>query len=450
MAFLEVTGITGTGRSAFDNLGKDWYGAMWQDHANDKVVILGLIGKVRGKMGGRRVLNAVVSGYPQSAGFASQEGFTLQNPTSLSAFQPELITRSVYIRLRWTGEVEDAARAGDKAAFAGPRAIELRLARKQYGLNKARMAYLGPYQILGRVATGGWADATNTATLTGRNERTSLAADFWNFGRHYLRANMAIQWATTVTGDPVTAMATEQITVTSPGGTVAAPTFITSTEPTTDPVAGDRLFPWGSRRNSVAGATDANRDSHFSGYNGLSNLMLDTNIYSHVYGQTRTSFPTLSGARDTASGVLRPFEDMQIALMVDKIADDGIGDEPDCVVVHRSGRREVFKVGQDRQRLPAVQTGRGFAELTFNAGDRPIPYKVDRDAPPAMAWGLRRSTFGYLSNRVLASIDKGMDRFVSNEDAHEINWGERGNFFCTAPVSNGTVEDLISDVDVAT
>src|SRR5438105_2785064 len=153
MALTETTGVTGTGRSAFTSMLKDVYGPKWEDHVHSQVVIWSLIMKERGKMGGKRTLTAVVDTFPQSAGIALLEDATLPTPRSLSAFNPELIARDIYMRLRWTGQVERAARMGDKAAFARPRMAEIELARKQFDLNVARMAYLGYYQALGVVTS---------------------------------------------------------------------------------------------------------------------------------------------------------------------------------------------------------------------------------------------------------------------------------------------------------
>ena len=100
MAINEISGIAGTGREAMDGLMKDWYGTAWEDHVNSSAKCLALtgLGKVRGKMGGRRVLSSVVDSFPQSAGVAHFENSNLVEPESLSAFQPELISRSNYVR----------------------------------------------------------------------------------------------------------------------------------------------------------------------------------------------------------------------------------------------------------------------------------------------------------------------------------------------------------------
>ncbi len=456
MPVIEATNVDGTGRSEFDGLAKDWFGSMWEDHVNTELVIASLIGKTRGRMGGRRVLSAVVDGYPQSAGFGALENQNFMTPSSLSAFQPELITRSVYIILQWTGQVEDMARAGDKAAFAGPRATELRMARKQYAINKARMLYLGPYQPLGK--QDGAIGAGSVVTLFGRNTRGSAVGDFFKHGAHYFRKGMAVQWGATgsTRGNPVTGHASEEITVTAVDN--SAGTITLSSDGATAPVNNGYFWPWGAHHdfamNSGISATgtatpDNSRDSMYSGYNGLGNLILDSNIYAHVYGETRSTRPTLSGQR-TADGSATDFDELQVTLAVDKIVDDGPGEEPDTLLLHRSTRREVVQDNKNDKRYPTVVTKSGFRGLSYVSGDRPMPYKADRDCQPGLIYILRKGTFGHLRNRALSSIDKSPERFVQSKDAHQVVMAERGNYFCTAPFGNGTLEDIAFDVTAVT
>ena len=440
MSILEATVGQGTGRSQFDGLGKDWYGRMWEEHVNSKVEVLKIIGKVRGKMGGRRVLTAVIDGYPQSAGVAHLEYADITKPKSLSAFQPELITRSVYTRLSWTGQVEDMARAGDKAAFAGPRATEMRLARKQYMINKARMAYLGPRQILGKVAS---ATAGGVLTMYSRNSRTSAAADWFKFGTHYLRKNMPI-WVigSSITDAPDTP--SEQIALSGTGGTVASPTATFDSAPAVVADADDYVIPFGSRQATNTGVTAANRDSAHAGYNGLVNMVIDETLDAYLYGLDKTVRTTLAGQAvlgDTP-GTPQHFDEDRLSLLLDTICDDGPGEEPDHFLTSRHVRREIVQDNKGDRRFAPVQTESGYGRLQFTAGDKTIPYHSDRDCPPGLIWALRKGTFGYLRNRAMGPIDKGPERFVDGKDVHEVILAERGNFFCTAPWGNGVLDDI--------
>jgi len=438
-----LTQPPGSGLQAFDGLAKDWYGKLWMDHVNKTVEVLKFLGKVRGRMGGRRVLNAVIDELPQSAGFANQEYHDFMAPSTTSSFQPELIARSLYTILQWTGEVEDAARAGDKAAFAGPRMTDLKRARTQYAINKARMAYLGYYQALGQLSA---VAAAPVYTLHPRNDRTSVAASFWKFGTHYLRKNMSIQTSATLAGDPLETTATQErkITAITRGG--GSPTITLDGS-----IAGDNIddfiHPWGyvgAELPSTVGAAD--EASFFAGPNGLCNLVLDASLYATVYGEARSSRPTLSGQRVNNLGTAEAYDELMASLLIDIIADDGTGDEPDVFLIHRSTRREVLKDNKGDRRFAPVQTESGHGRLTFIAGDTPIPWHTDRDCPPGMIWALRKGTLGTLMNRPLASIDKAPERFVRNKDARQIVMAERFNTFCSEPLNNGAREDIQFDV----
>jgi len=470
MAISEISGIAGTGREAMDGLMKDWYGTKWEDHVNSNAKCLALtgLGKVRGKMGGRRVLSAVVDSYPTSAGIAHFENASLVEPKSLTAFQPELISRSNYVRLRWTGEVEDMARAGDKAAFSGPRATELRLARKQYAVNKCRMAILGPQQVLGETSATASPDAdTRTITMKTRDSRTSAAANFYNFGTHFFKKNMVLDMAASVTGFglqdstglaaataanswTLSAVSSTALTFTKDSGYAATNKF--------PHVDGTHLFPWGSRR-SGSEADNSSHDSYYAGYNGLNNLMLDSGIYGWVYGMQKSAQPTLNGNRQLhESATQRPFNDLLLILAIDQIVEEGSGEEPDTMYLNSAIRREVIQhlgmgnakvytsdtggTADQARRFAPVQTTSGYAKLALVAGDRTMTYDTDRDCPPGMIYLIRKGTMGYLSNRTLSSVDKTPERYVTDKDAHEIVMAERGNFFCTSPWTNGTLEDI--------
>jgi hypothetical protein len=451
---------------------KDWYGPMWEDHVNSNTKVLSAtgLGKTRGKMGGRRVLNAVVDQYPSSAGVAHMENATITDPAASSAFQPELIARSVYVRLRWTGEVEDAARGGDKAVFAGPRATELRLARKQYAVNKGRMAILGPRQILGKIASITDDSATpqfdTGGVMESRNSRTSAAASFYNFGTHYLKKGMMFDVVSGVAVDArdgagVDGSPTKTTLASASGNSYTLETPILTTASVDNPVAGDLIIPWGSRRDGVAGAGLADA-SYYAGYNGLNNLMLDASIYANIYGLARSAQPTLEGNRQT-SGSGRNMNDLLLILAIDKIVEEGSGEEPDTLYLNTAIRREVIQhigmgnayvasgsAGTENRRFAPVVTNSGYAKLALVVGDKSMTYDTDRDCPPGMVYILRKGTMGYLSNRTLSSIDKTPERYVTNKDAHEVILAERGNFFCSSPWTNGSLEDINFDVSALT
>ena len=105
--------------------------------------------------------------------------------------------------------------------------------------------------------------------------------------------------------------------------------------------------------------------------------------------------------------------------------------------------------GSQARRFAPVQTESGYGKLALVAGDKNMTYDTDRDCPPGMVYILRKGTMGYLSNRTLSSIDKAPERYVADQDAHEVIMAERGNLFCTSAWTNGTLED-INDVSALT
>ncbi|HAW74349.1 MAG TPA: hypothetical protein DCW74_01270 [Alteromonas australica] len=466
MTVSEVTGIAGTSREAFDGLMKDEYGPLWEDHVNKSAKCLALtgLGQVRGRMGGRRQLHAVIDSMPQSAGVAHFEGSTLTDPSTSSSFQPELISRSMYVRLRWTGEVEDAARTGDKAVFAGPRANELRLARQQYAVNKCRNAIFGPRQILGKISSvsgGGPYDLV----MEGRNSKTSLAIDYYKMGAHYIRKGMLVDIVTSTAGSPVNAGTTNSGSTVKLKATSVSGNNVTLTNQgaayDTAPLATNFLVPHGSRRDDLSGITTATDASFYAGYNGLDNLMLDSNLYNSVYGIARgATRPTLDGNRNTNGGTARNFNDLLLILAIDNIVDEGSGDHPDTLYLSSAVRREIVQhlgmgneyggSGSQSRRFAPVQTESGYGKLALVAGDKNMTYDTDRDCPPGMVYILRKGTMGYLSNRTLSSIDKAPERYVADKDAHEVIMAERGNFFCTSSWTNGTLEDINFNVSALT
>lgn len=450
MAVTETTGLAGQSRNSFTGRLKTDYLPKWDDHVHKMVVVADLIAKKKGTMGGLESLGSVMDTLPQSVGVAAFEGATLPTPRAGSYFQPTLHARSIYARLRWTGHVQRAARKGDKVAWARPRQEDMKAANEQFKLNFARMLYLGPYQPLATVSSF---NGTTTATLYGRDARRSGTDDLWKFGSHYLRVNMEIDYVAASGGNvdadgaPVIAAAgtaTGTRISAIDNSTYTAPTITFADDPASlngtpaDPGDESIIIPAGSRRDAPA-ASDI---TEFAGVNGLMQIVADQNIYTHLYDLARSSYPTLEGKRNRDSGgVARPFTEDYFTLAIDRIADEGVGDEPDNLLMDRATRREYVKESKGDRRFKEVQTEKGFGQLQFHAGDALTPIKTDRDCPPGIAFVLCAKDFSYLEESPLGSVD-GADRFVADQDAHEIVLHKSGNVFTTKPFNNGTVEDI--------
>src|SRR3990167_694532 len=187
-AVTETTGLAGQSRNNYTNRFKIDFMAEWDQHIHTKTKVAELIAKKKGKMGGFESLGSVIPGLPQSAGLFQFEGATLPDPRAGSYINPKLHARDVYTRLRWTGNVERAARGGDKYAWRAPRKQDINGADEQMRINLARCLYLGPAQPIGLAS----AAADTSLTMYSRNSRRSNLDDLWKFGAHYLRVGQSI------------------------------------------------------------------------------------------------------------------------------------------------------------------------------------------------------------------------------------------------------------------
>lgn len=454
MAVLETDEtVTGTGRSSFSGRLKTDFLAKWDDHVHKVVKIADKVAKKKGTMGGKESLGSVATSLPQSAGIALRERMSLPAPDGGSYIQPYLHARDLYMRLRWSGQVERAARRGDKYAWAQPRAEDIKNGTAQFNINFARMLYLGRYQPLGTVASF---NGTTTATLYGRDARTSASTDFWKFGSHYLRVGMPIDFldggsfATAAEFQPT---GTEVKITAIDASTPSAPTITFSHDPVADlsvndPADGDILVPFNSRDATI---TSVNNSAEFSGVSGVLEYASDSATYAAVYDIARSGAPTLEGVHNTNSGSVRSFDENLIALVVDQVVDNGVGEEPDLLAMHSSVRREYVKQVQGDRRFAPVQKERGYAgRLMFSAGDALLPIMTDRDCPPGLAFVLNTADWGWLSQSDMGSIDSAGERYVADQDAHEVVMHKSGNCYCEKPFNQGIIDDIQYDTDALT
>lgn len=459
MAFgYDVTEATVTGgnsRGRFINRMKDEYLPAWDDHVHTGTKVAKRIAKKKGTMGGIRSLGSVMHAYPQSVGMSAFEGDDLPTPTSGAYFNPQIIARREYSRLRWTWEVRQSARGGKAAAWAEPKKEDMSTARKQMEINFERKMILGQGQVLATIASVN----SNDYTLYGRDTRTSAANDRWKFGGHYLREGMSIE-PVEVSGGNVRPLdgAFEE----SPS--VRAERFVKSFDPSTGilqiaasqggsattfggTLTADKtlLIPWGSRKvgtGTMDGTDAAGYDQHFAGPNGLLNLIVNGSYKTYVYGLSRTTYPTLSGRVFDGGGTLRSFDEDYITLAVDDISDNGTGDDPDVIFMDRSVRREYVKQTKGERRFEPVLKDKGFSKkLAFTAGDVPLTIETSRDVPPGLAFILDSDSFGWFSEAELQMVDEG-ERYVANKAAHEIVLAKSGNLACVKPYNNAIVEDI--------
>lgn len=456
----------GQWRSTFLGRLKEEFVPAWEDHVHTKLVIAKIIASKKGTMGGRRQLSSVMASYPQSSGIALGENDDMPTPRVGTYFNPSIFSRAIYSRLRWTGHVERATRKGDKVSWATARTEDLRTSRIQFEINFARMLYLGPYQVLATVKSIDTGTDPDNITLYNRNDRNSQANGRNRYGAHYLRVGMPVMHVddsggnVLVGGDPVSgdnyanSAGTERYVAaidasgSDPVITVrrGAGQSSDTSDFATAPGANSILIPFRSRFDMIDGSDDADYDSQFHGPNGLMNMAVDSTVKSHVFGQSRTTYPSLNAfmVNNGSSGV-RAFNEDYIVNAVDQITDDGTGDDPDVIVCHKSVRREYVKEIKGDRRFPEVITNRGFSTLKQTVGDVALPLQTDRDCMPGVMWVLESAGFGWFSEADLSMVDDG-ERFVSNKDGHEILMVKAGNGITKKPHNNAMVDDILYSV----
>jgi hypothetical protein len=210
---------------------------------------------------------------------------------------------------------------------------------------------------------------------------------------------------------------------------------------TTAAAAADLLIPWRSRLDDNDTTADADSDSGFAGPNGLTNMVADGTTDTFIYGTARATYPSLNARMLNNAGTVRPFKEDFITLAVDRIADEGTGDDPDVIVCHKSVRREYVKEIAGDRRFPEVITSRGFGALAQTIGDLKLPLVTDRDCQPGLMWVLESDGFGWFSESEMQMADEG-ERFVDSKDAHEIVMVKSGNLATRKPHNNACVDDI--------
>lgn len=441
----ETTVTNATSRSSFDARLKDEILPSWDDSYHKKVVLAKLIAEKKGTMGGRRSIASLMTQPPQSAGIALRENVDLPTPRTGSYSNPVIFSRAFYTRLRRTGHVERAAKAGDKVAWAKPVIEELRGARIQGEINFSRNLYLGPRQLLATASAYTDSGSPNLMTLYGRDARTSVAADRNKYGAHYLRVNQSIQTVATVDGVP-TNLGEVYITAID-NSTPTAPTLVFDTDIATDPSDGAFLIPFNSRDPTATNGDDsADDDSYYAGCNGLMNMVVDRSIKAYLYSLLKSANPYLEGqVFANGSGGVRPWKDDYLVIAADQIQDEGCDDEPNTVLCHKSIRREYVKAIEGDRRFPEVIKERGFGKLRQVIGDVMLDLVTDRDCMPGVMWVLETEGFGWFSECDMQMVDDGT-RFVTDKDAHEDVYVKSGNCATKKPNNNAMIDDILYSV----
>lgn len=453
MSNINESSVTlGGSRAAYNALMKDLYGKKWDDAIHAAGELASVIAKKKQKMGGRKTIVAVTTGWTQSAGISTLEGGVMPAPGVGQWATPELISRGMYTRLRWTLESELAAKMGNEAMWSRPRAEDVKQAQETFEVNFDRKLFFGYADVLGVVASHTTSGGVSVITLQPRDSRTSSGAASWYRGSFHFRVGMEIGIIPTANGalgNPVVDITAEakRVKVTAIGGTTAAPTITLNVNISganynnTAPVAGDYIVPFMNRRATVdSDAGDAISD--FSSINGLLNLAGDASHYSVALGLSKTTYPNMAGKYDENSGTVRPFSEHRVMLLTDRVADEGTGQAFSDLILNRAMRREVVLEHDGDRRYSPVLTTSGFGKLQANVGEKMLPYKSMWQCPTHMIWGIDASTFGWASLMDMAPVDNVAERWVADYAAHEQLWTKHGNTYCERAYANGAIDDL--------
>lgn len=448
-----VPSFSGLNRTTFLNRMKEQYLDKWADAVNSKTKALGMLGKKAGTIiGGRRSLTSVMTNLSQSAGVGLFEGDDLPEPSAPSYQQLEIFPRTLYCRVRFTGHVERAGRAGNSAVFAAGVKEQLASARKQHTIAKNRMMYLNPHQILGTVSA--YNHGTGVVTLYGRNLRTSAANDRHKYGVFYLRENQAISFVNRSGGNVAAGGATlNDNTVAANVRTIASidtssvdsPTITLNAINASDfSAAADNvtIIPFRGRINSPS--SGAGEDSDFAYPNGLLNLVTDSTYKAFLYGVDRSLGANrfLNGNVFNNGGSLQAYDEERVSLLMDQVAENRYANdnEPDVILCNHSIRRAHVRAVRDERRFTPTTGKRGFEKQAYSHGDQLLPIETDKDCPPGLMWLLDKMSFGTFVESPIHMPDDG-ERFVVNKDAREVVLAESFNVACRTPAGNGLVDD---------
>ncbi len=436
-----------------------------------------VMGRKKGDLGGKKTLTAAFTARPQGIGFTT-EGYDFPNASASSSQQPEILPKEIATRHRLTFESQQIARKS-VAAFAKPKAEEMRLLREELALRYQRNLQAGPYDVIGRVASqiGGspW-----TTTMSPRNARRYTASLFFASGTHYMRTNMAIQLLDASAGGlissassgthallnatPNTAMTVSSVDDSNP----ASPTFTPSADPdvsagATDPglaysggedaAVGDLIIAHGSRIDananliSTGAPVSATRAiSEYHSMNGLGNINTDTTLYTALFGLDRTveTSPALRGIVDHNSGTQRDFTDRLVEYFVTRMKVVS-GNSPSKLLLECFTFQEVTREFRNLRQFSPIIGRAGVKDPAVVLNDLTLPYVDDWNILPGLLWGIHPDAYEYWEWYPLQSPDEASSRWVNNKAIIEFILMKGGNVFCPTPWRVGLIDDIAFD-----
>lgn len=457
-----VTGFPGGGLAQFDEMLKDMYGKLIESHLHKATDKLQFMRQRRGRLGGRRTVDSVVVGRSQSAHQYKLERSRLPTPTSGSYVRAEYDAKFAFMRLRETFQSNRLSAGGGRMSFAPQRSQEYKLARETARINAERHCILGQKDILGTVASHAATGSTSVLTMDGREARNSTAP--WAAGARYFEDNMSVSIVDASSGaGGATDSAFEaggaarEIRVRSVGSKHGSSPTVTLERGNEDnagddadltgspwsftPADGDFIIPWDSRAASITAGAAGFWD--FATPYGLFDLF-GSSISSHLYGVSKSTYPTFAGRHDTNSGIARQVTELLLATQADATMNEGGGEPLDFALMESSMRRELAALYQSRQDFGQIVSQSGYSEsMLLSLGGHRLPTINDWLFPLGMVhMGVRKHN-GWYSLVEYQALDEGTARrFVQNYAQSEEVYVSAGNWVNTAPNSTVTVDDL--------
>lgn len=462
-------GFPGAGLAQYDTMLKELYGKLFENHLHKATETLTFLRSRKGRLGGRRTVEAVVVGRPQSAHQYALEKARLPTPSEGRYVDAEIDSKFAFTRLRETFQVGRLSAGGGRMSFAPSRSQEYKEARETARINAERKLILGQKDPLGVVESHAVVGSTSVVTLDGRDSRTSATP--WANGARYLEPRVPLTFIDAAAGaggppDPAFEAAgpANEIRVRSIAGQHGTAPVVTLERGNEDnsgadadltgapwsftPADGDLLTNWNTRRTTIGAGAAAFWD--FANPYGLHDVFGQT-LASHLYGVSKAAFPTFAGRHATNGGVPRPITEMLIVQQSDTTMLEGGGMPIDFALLEHSARRELAALYQPRQEFAPIVSESGFrAVMVINGGEHRIPTINNWLMPVGMIVMGVRTLPGWYSLLEMRPLDENTARrFVPNYAQSEEVYVSAGNWCHMVPNSTVTIDDLIASTQSA-
>ena len=470
MATYPLASVSGaTSQTSFQNAFKtDYLPELDSWFHKDMGKLAPLIYKEAGTMGGLKSVAFTFTGLPQSIGHRTEDD-RFPTPRSSTSENPELISRRIDYRLRFTLESRMAARKGQSVRWREPTEAEIKMAEEQLKLNVTRNGYLGNYDILGNVVSY----ANPTITLADRETISYSALTWFNQGAFYLRPGMSLQLIDYSAGGRMSSapisnyakgLGSEPYIVSIDRSNPAAETItmdrdVSAAASTTDPTTGgfgvapavnDILTPYGSRFDAAGAPFPSNgvpssynnAIGYYKAFNGLGNSNTDATFYPAYLGLTKSSVPGAMAVAQHNNGVPLEWTERYLEFLTGTLQELS-GEGAEKLLLGIPTFREVTKENRNLRQFSPVIGQSGFKDVAFVQNDLTLKYITDWMCPMSMIWAISPSDFKWYTQMKMGSPDGDLDmRWVADKANHEIIAVKMGNGMNAGPWRNGGRFDI--------